>query len=287
MVATTSGLVFHFPVGATPTKIPKLLQVLLYAKSPILTAKELDDITFAQNTDITRFSDARRLAEIVLGLIESTKDGLLLTPRAHAILKKRESIQYDLLHYLFYTAWRAEESASHTRSWFYRTICDNLWGMQEVTLDGHMRQTFIQELDGQIHLDFQHVLGFSEKPSISMQTMEGTREWLRHLSPGVMKSVRKGEEEFHRRATCSVELFLLALSHSYQLSGAEIDIDMLISPQRRDEISRLCLLNPLEFDRMLDWMLPVYPQFISQGTRAGSYGRFVRLHRFVTVENFA
>lgn len=298
MVATTYELVFHFPVGATPTKIPKLLQTLAYAETPIRTAEELDDTTFAQNTDTTRFGDARRLAEIVLGLIESTKDGLHLTQYAQVILKKRESIQYDLLHYLFYTAWSADEPARHTRSWLYRAICDNLWGMQEVLLDSTMRQNFTQELDGQIRLEFQHVSGFSEKLSLGIQTMNGATEWLRHLLPTVIaspdkeeekfhQSVSKGEEKFGRRATCSPELFLLALSRSYQLSNAEIGVDMLISPQRRDEISRICLLNPLEFDRMLDWMLPMYPQFISQGTRAGSYGRFVRLHRFVTVENFA
>jgi hypothetical protein len=287
MATTTSELVFHFPVAATPTKIPKLLQVLLYAELPILTAAELDNIAFIQNTDTNQFEDARRLATETLGLIEVTGAGFLLTPRADVILKKRESIQYDLLHYLFYTAWCVEEPAKHTRSWFYRAVCDNLWGMQEVTLDRNMRQTLTQELDGQIRLEFQDVPGFSEKLSIGIQTMDGAKKWLHHLSPGVMESLPKGEEEFHRRATCSAELFLLALSRCYQLSGAEIGIDILISPQRRDEISRLCLLDSSQFDRMLDWMLPIYPQFISQGTRAGSYGRFIRLHRFVTVESFA
>jgi len=286
MVTTTSGLVFHFPVAATPTKIPKLLQVLQYAEGPILTAKDLEDVAFAENTDSNRFDEAQGFAKEMLGLIEWTKAGFLLTPRARVILKKRVSIQYDLLHYLFYTAWHAGEPAKHTRSWFYRTICNNLWGMQEIILDSPMRQNFTQELDGQIRLEFEHVPGFSEKLSLGIQTMNGAIEWLRHLSPGVMESLQKGEEGFHRRATCSPELFLLALSRSYQLSDAEIGVDMLISPQRRDEISRLCLLDPLEFDRMLDWMLPVYPQFISQGTHAGSYGRFVRLHRFVTVEDF-
>jgi hypothetical protein len=296
MATTTAGLVFHFPVGATPTKIPKLLQVLLYTDSPIVTAKDLENIAFAENTDTNRFDEAQGFAKDVLGLIEWTKAGFVLTPRAHVLLRKRESVQYDLLHYLFYTAWCAEEPAKQTRSWFYRTICNNLWGMQEIILDNTMRQNFTQELDGQIRLEFQDVAGFSEKLSLGVQTMNGAMEWLCHLSPTVIasldkedekfhRSASKGDEKFHRRATCSPELFLLALSRSYQLSNAEIGVDMLISPQRRDEISRLCLLDLLEFDRMLDWMLPMYPQFISQGTRTGSYGRFVRLHRFATVES--
>jgi hypothetical protein len=103
----------------------------------------------------------------------------------------------------------------------------------------------------------------------------------------VMDAFGKREEKFHRRITCSAELFLLALSRSCQLRGSEIGMDVLLSAQRREEISRLCLLEPLQFDRILDWMLPIFPQFVSQGTRTGSYGRFVRLHRFVTVEDFA
>jgi hypothetical protein len=286
MATTTSGLVFHFPVAATPTKIPKLLQVLQYTDRPIITAKDLDDTAFSENTDSNRFDEAQGFAKEMLGLIETTKAGLRLTSRAYVILKKRVSIQYDLLHYLFYTAWCTEQPARHTRSWFYRTICENLWGMQEVILDSSMRQNFVQELDGQIRLEFEHMPGFSEKLSLGIQTMNGAIEWLRHLSPGVMESLQKGEDGFHRRATCSPELFLLALSRSYQLSGAELGVDMLVSPQRRDEISCLCLLDPLELDRMLDWMLPIYPQFINHGTHAGSYGRFVRLYRFITVEDF-
>nr|BBH87551.1 hypothetical protein KTC_23020 [Thermosporothrix sp. COM3] len=283
----TTALVFHFPVAATPTKIPKLLRVLLYAETPITRATELDELAFAENTDTNRFSEARKLAEETLGLIETTKEGLTLTPEAHILLKKRESIQYDLLHYLFYTAWNAKDPIKQTRSWFYRAVCDNLWNMQDVTLDRSMRQILTQELDGQIREEFQQVPGISERLSIGIQTMDGAREWLRHLQPAVIEKVHKGEERFQRRSTCSAELFLLALSRSYELSGTEIGIDVLISPQRRDDVCRLCLLDPLQFDRMLDWTLPIYPQFISQGTRSGSYGRFIRLHRFVTLKELA
>ncbi len=286
MATTTSGLVFHFPVGASPAKIPTLLRVLLYADTPVPKDSDLDQMALEQSTDRTRFLEARGLSEDILGLIKKTKEGLVLTPRAQAFFKRRESVQYDLLHYLFYTAWNAGEPEKNARSWFYRTICDNLWSMQEVVLDRDMRQSFTQQLSDQIVQDFQQVPGI-EKVSIGIQTMDGAREWLRTLTPSVIDISAKKEEKFHRRVTCSAELFLLALSRSCQLCGSEIDMDVLLSAQRREEISRLCLLEPLQFDRILDWVLPIFPQFVSQGTRTGSYGRFVRLHRFVTVEDFA
>src|SRR5258708_4076370 len=135
MVSTNAKLVFHFPVAAEPNKVLKTLRTLLYAEEPILTAKELDDLTFEQNSDINRFGEARNLAEKPLGLLETTKSGIVLTPRAHVILQKRETIQYDLLHYLFFIAWSPKNPTQHTRSWFYRVLCERLWAMQEVAVD--------------------------------------------------------------------------------------------------------------------------------------------------------
>jgi hypothetical protein len=286
MASTNARLVFHFPVAAEPTKVLKTLTTLLYAEEPILTAKELDELTFEQNSDTNRFGEARSLAERPLGLLETTKVGIILTPRAHAILQKRENIQYDLLHYLFSTAWSPENPTEHTRSWFYRVFCERLWGMQEVTLDLETRRTLTQEIDGQLRLDFQDAPVSIASISVGNQTMDGAIEWLRRLYPSVLEAPEKRTWLFHRRAVCSPELFLLALSRSYQTSGAELNMDALISPQRREETCRLCLLDPLQFDRMLDLILPLYARFISPGTRSGSYGRFVRFQHLVTLEDF-
>lgn len=288
MASANAKLVFHFPVAAEPSKILKTLRTLLYADVPVLTTAELDDLTFEQNTDTNRFSEARSLAESPLGLIKATKAGIVLTPRAHLILQKREAIQYDLLHYLFSTAWSSTNPALYTRSWFYRALCERLWAMQEVIVDLETRRTLTQEIDGQLRLDFQGVPAFSDAISLGIQTMDGSLEWLRRLSPVVMEEASgRRNWRFHRRAVCAPELFLLALSRSYQLSGAELGMDALISPQRREETCRLCLLDLLQFDRMLDLTMPMYTHFINPGTRSGSYGRFVRFQHFVTLEDLA
>ncbi len=286
MGSANAKLVFHFPIAAEPSKVLKTLRTLSYAEEPILTAKELDELTFEQNSDINRFGEARSLAEKPLGLLETTKSGIVLTPRAHVILKKRETIQYDLLHYLFSIAWSPENPIQHTRSWFYRVLCERLWAMQEVTLDLETRHTLTQEIDGQLRLDFQETPVSIASISVGNQTTDGAIEWLRRLSPSVIEASEKRTWLFHRRSVCSPELFLLALSRSYQTSGAELNMEALISPQRRVETCRFCLLDPLQFDRMLDLILPLYARFISPGTRSGSYGRFVRFQHFAIIEDF-
>ena len=286
MATTPTKLTFHIAVAATPTKIPHLLNVLRNADGPIFEGSVLDQVALEQSSDTNRFDEARVLAEQQLGLIEATKEGLRITRRAEVILTKRSSVQYDLLHYLFYTAWEPEEPARNARSWVYRAVCDNLWSRQNTRLDLDMRNALTEQLTSQALEDFQSIPGFSaEKISMGRQTMAGALEWLRYLRPAVIDEEKA--EEFHRRQACSAELFLLALSRSYYLSSSEIGIDLLLSPQRRNEICRLCLLEPLQFDRMLDWVLPIFPQFISTGTRSGSYGRFVRLNHLVHVEDLA
>jgi hypothetical protein len=158
--------------------------------------------------------------------------------------------------------------------------------MQGVTIDLETRRTLTQEIDGQLRQDFQEVLLAFDLISLGIQTMNGAIEWLCKLSPSVMEVPEKRTWLFHRRSVCSPELFLLALSRSYQASGAALNMDALISPPRREETCRFCLLDPLQFDRMLDLILPLYARFINPGTRSGSYGRFVRFQRFITFEDF-
>lgn len=283
MATPSPKLTFHFPVAASPEKILILLRVLVQADEPILKGDDLDQLALDLSSHANRFTEARILAEQALDVIEQTGEGLQANARAQVLLKKREPIQYDLLHYLFWTAWRPEGSGQHqARSWLYRTLCNDLWGMGQARLDLETRRQITETTINQAIEDFQTVQGFSlEAFSAGRQTIAGGLEWLRHLKPPVLEG-----EMFSRRAACSGELFLLALSRSYQMTDSEVGMDLLLTPQRRDDISRLCLLEPLQFDRMLDWVLAMFPYLIAPGTRAGSYGRFVRLHRSITLEDF-
>lgn len=282
MAQSSPNLVFHWPVAGSPDKIPILLQVLANSAEP-LSKSELDELAFEQSAVESRFAEARVLAEQPLMLLSFTKEGLQLTSRAKVVLKKREAVQLDLLHYLFYTAWQPDQPARQTQSWFYRAVCDQMWAVQSQNLDFQTRQSLTQELTNQVIEDFKDVPGFTlAKFSIGRQTMAGAKQWLRCLRPAVLT-----EDTFARRPNCSAELFLLALSRSYEMGNSVVGVDLLLSPKRREEICKVCLLEPSHFDRMLDWVIPIYPQYLAQGTRAGSYGRFMRLLRLVNVEDLA
>ncbi|HEX2913492.1 MAG TPA: hypothetical protein VH186_22000 [Chloroflexia bacterium] len=281
MAVSVPKLTFHIPVAASPAKIPTLLQVLSETEEPVAKGPVLDELALERSTETTRFQESRVLAEEELGLIVTSNKALQLTPSATVLLKKRAAVQFDLLHFLFYTAWDKAQPTENVKSWPYRTICNYLWETQSLKIDKEISKTLTQQIDNQAQEDFAEVPGFSsEKLSIGRQSLAGLLVWLRSLQPAVMQ-----DEEFCRRSTCSSELFLLALSRSYELSDATVGMDLLLSPQRRNEICQLCLLDPLHFDRMLDWVIPIYPQFLAQGTRSGSYGRFVRLNRLVGIED--
>jgi hypothetical protein len=221
-----------------------------------------------------------------LGLVEVKNENVYLTPLARGLLTKRDAVQYDLLHALFYTAWKSETPSEFGRSWFYRSFCNTLWSEQHIKLDRATRLALTEQLLHEAQTCFQHVPNFSsEKLSVSVKSMDGAQEWLSQLQPAALKQESKRELEFKPRQACSTELFLFALSHSYMTSNSEIGVDLLLSPQRRYAICKLCLLDSLQFDRILDWTLPLFPQFISQGTRAGSYGRFIRLKQLVRVDD--
>src|SRR6266849_8104034 len=134
MATPPPKLTFHFEKAHSPAKVLHVLSVLQNVDKPIRESSVLDKMAIEQSADDTRFDEARNLAQ-QLGLIETPKAGFQLGQRARVLLEKRDSVQYDLLHFLFYTAWKPEEPAELARSWFYRSLCDTLWGMQQVKLD--------------------------------------------------------------------------------------------------------------------------------------------------------
>jgi hypothetical protein len=95
------------------------------------------------------------------------------------------------------------------------------------------------------------------------------------------------DEEFERRYFCPSQLALLAAGWVARTTGGEVGIDLLLTPERREEMSKLCLVDPSALDKVLDWMLPIYPKIIQPGTRAGAYGRFIRFRKWPQIEDFA
>ena len=280
-----SSVVFHFEKAHGPTNILHVLRVLQYVDDGVTDSHAWEQLAREQSSVDTRYIEARSLAQ-KLSLVEGTKEGIRLTHIANVLLSKRDIVQYDLLHALFYTAWKSEQPATFGQSWFYRTFCTLLWSGQYTTLDADTRVMLAEQLTLEARTTFQKIPGFvEEKVSVSRKSLDGAQEWLSSLQPAVLQQEGKHIFAFQPRQTCSAELFLLALSQSFQLGGAEPGIDALLSTQKRNEICQYCLLDVLQFDRMLDWVQSQFPEYVSPGTRSGSYGRFVRLKQFVSVKD--
>jgi hypothetical protein len=279
-VATIRQLSFHMPPEAGPQSLFPVLETLRAAASPgpsdNAALYQLVQVQYA----IAPRPEPIKIAE-ALGLI-TRSGGLQLTPLGEKIVDLRTARRNDLLHYLLYTAWDETEMRGLPFLWSYRTTCDELWNFHQVELNA-IAKDLVEEVINRTHSVFEGVPGFDpSRVSFSSKSVRGVRKWLEALIPPVIEGDR-----FYRRTTCSAELLMLAVGRTYIATGAELDVDLLLTPECRNAICRMALLDPVHLDRLLDWLTPIYPQFLSAGTRTGSYGRFLRLTTLPTIEEVA
>ena len=119
-----------------------------------------------------------------------------------------------------------------------------------------------------------------EDVSFGRKSLIGAQKWLAAVSPPVVTG-----KIFRRRTFCPPELLLLALGHVLKDEQPIVDVDILLTHEKREAICQVCLLEPDMFERTLDWSMSVYPGLIQEGTTAGFYGRFVRLSTLPMIED--
>ena len=227
-----------------------------------------------QDYDFTDRSEPLSLARL-LNLLVAHNGGLALSPAARAIAEMRPANRADMLHFLLATAWREGTDPGLGCAWAYRAFCDRLWSRGTVTLDAVETRRAVAELLDEAQAAFPEV----RLAALSPKSVLGMRKWLEPLDPPVLVG-----DAFRRREICSSELLLLAIGHVAAEDGAELGIELPMTPARREAICRLCLLEPAALDRALDRAIPAFPALIEPGTRAGAHGRFIRLKTAPTIE---
>jgi hypothetical protein len=202
----------------------------------------------------------------LVGLLDKTGQRYGLSATARAVHAMRPAVQADVLHFLL---WTLPHEEGRGIAWAYQTFCGWLWERGTVRLTPSTIKGLVADILSAAPTAFPGAsfLSFSGKSVLGM------RRWLEPLDPAVLQG-----DEFRRREICSRELLLLAIGAIAGEDGAVLGTDLLLTPERRADICRICLIEPALLDRRLDQMIPTYPDFISPGTRAGTYGRFVRLH---------
>ncbi len=271
-----SGLTFHIPQEAEPEAILPLIEAMFFENKTFPTVKALLEFTYQRG--LGNRTEIQILAR-TCGLLEREKD-IRLTSKAKAIAQLESKTQSDVIHYLLYTGWSSEEPTVRTRLWGYRQVVDSLWQRSPINVLA-MTNEMVTEIVNRTEETFGHLPTYEGGASFSDKSIRGVRKWLESVNPSVINE----EEVFERRYFCPSQLALLTSGWVARMTGGEVGIDLLLTPERREAISKLCLIAPSALDKVLDWMLPIYPEIIQPGTRAGAYGRFIRFRKWPQIED--
>ncbi len=208
-----------------------------------------------------------------------------LSPIGYALSNIREEVRNDLYHYLMYRGWNFKKPLDFLQSWAYRYCCDLLWAKEDVEFTSSFINQIIEDVITTARDTFKN-LGIQDfdEISFSRKSINGVQNWLEALRPPVLQST-SAKMLYQRRAFCPPELLVMAIGYLLgQETTQAIEIDILLTREKREALCKICQLSPEALDRALDWAIPTFPEVISPGTAAGFYGRFIRLHQMPTFE---
>lgn len=221
-----------------------------------------------------------------LGLVDGRGDVSLTEngQELHRIGMKRLEVTWEIMHYLHYVRWRDSHPTEHTMFFTYREYCDSLFKKREVDM-ASQRDTLAAEMTSLVTSSAyftDEITNLAKGAvSLSVNSLIGVEHWLVKLSPEVITS----DGQFMLRHYCAPELLLLALGYVTNLTDAQLGLDQPLTPEKRELLCRICLIEDEVLDQMLDWMLPEYPELVQPGTTTGSYGRFVRVLAIPTLKD--
>lgn len=269
----SSTVTVHVPPEAEPNRLIPLLNKMHIDNLRFESVGEL--LEFTDDQGLGRRSELHLFAEVCMLLERDESGAIQLTREAEIVASSRPEVKADLIHYQIYTAWSELSRRERTESWAYRLVVDTLWQRAPISM-----QDVAYLLSEEVGNRAQDM--FNESVSFSIKSIRGVRKWLEALSPPIIDGDR-----FTRRSFCHPEVLLLATGYVGRATDAELGIDMLLTPDRREAICHLCVLEPAALDRALDWMVPAYPAVLLPGTSSGTYGRFLRFQKWPSFTDVA
>ncbi|XWX02495.1 hypothetical protein VZO05_08245 [Aggregatilineales bacterium SYSU G02658] len=271
-------LAVHIPPEANPTNITKLISYLCGIDEEFSSMAEILQLSGQEN--IGARQEMTQMAKL-MGFIYEENGKIKASSLAYAFANLEPHVQADILHWLLYSGWSKFRPFYFLPSWAYQQICDHLWNLRIQEIDKSFPNQIVAEIIEKTEIEFSRLAANQHDGiSFSRKSWLGAMRWLSALQPPVL-----ADKTFKRRDFCEPALMLLAFNYALRDDPDALNINILLSEELREQLCRVCLLDPIYFDQTLDWMLPLYPHIISSDPDVGYYGRYVRLQKLPTIED--
>lgn len=155
---------------------------------------------------------------------------------------------YELLHFIYATAYQRDPLPDRAISWSYYQICASLRSKSPVSFSD-ARQEVVEDVMREA--DRMTAPGFDNHGPVSKRSLNSYRHFIRHLDPPVLK-----DGEFDVRSFVEKQLVLAAIDHLYRTDavvntvdyGDQLQLDGIVS----DTLCTICLLEEASLNDVVE-----------------------------------
>lgn len=156
-----------------------------------------------------------------------------------------QELFFDLMHFLFYSAWIRSHNPKLGRFWVYSEACNKLWDNAPNPMDSYGLTSILQQESQNEFPEF--------TPKFPERAVRSVFPWLAALTPPfLLKKSTQREFLSSKRAYCSPQLFHLAIDLLYNQKQLKYGTSMAIGDEEIKSICRICLLDEGQFWEMAD-----------------------------------
>lgn len=160
--------------------------------------------------------------------------------RVQALYSTNRALFFDVMHYLFYSAWRRSRHLDHAPFWLYGKICDILWQEAPSKMDS-------MKLTGRLQSESRQAFP-EQSPSFPERSVRSVFPWLGELKPPFLSPCgSRSDLCSERRSYCAPQLFHLAVDLAYHEVDLSYGTSLAIDDHQIAAISRACLLDTDRF----------------------------------------
>jgi len=256
MVQTTNPT-FLFPNQVSPRYVEPLLLQLQHNQH--YSTAQFTSLLRSSGLEVdgSRIASCNMLTWSLVGLGKIEKQGtrrikknlFLLTELGKQLIdtySTNTGLFYDLIHFLFYSAYRRSSDVRRGRFWLYANVCDRLWQEAPAPIDH-------SALTNRLQIECRAAFP-AYTPSFSEQSVGGVFPWLQTLSPPFL-SKRGAKKQLYSawRSYCTSQLFHLATELVYTtVEGLQYGASLAITERHIEAICKACLLDAERFWDMAD-----------------------------------